>query len=263
MGASAAGIRFVVHLHDVPLLSQAAGHHLRFRLIGHIVEQSAVLSRQDELRPGHPGLCQKRSFAAACRRPGRVKHLVGGSVRQERPGSEGLGSRQAQGADGLILVKAQELGAGRRRPEGSGCGRHMPSQIPVGGYPQGHSDPGHGLIAADHGQQKLVPGFPQVFRHTPGRGHHHGADVGLGIRVHVVQLQGVAHHGVHEDRGEQRHPLPGSPDMSAPFIAAYLQIIAQHILNLRVFFCADGHSHGVQNAQVRSFFDKFRYIFRF
>lgn len=59
------------------------------------------------------------------------------------------------------------------------------------------------------------------------------------------------------------HPLPGSPDMSAPFISAYLQIIAQHILDLRVFLCADGYSNGVQNAQVCSFFDNFRYIFQF
>ena len=132
VGTSAAGVRLVVHLHDVPLLSQAIGHHLRLRLIGHVVKQPAVLSRQNELRPGHPGLCQERGFAAACRCPGRVKHLVGGSVRQERPGPEGLGSRQAQGTDSLILVKAQELGAGRRRSEGSGRGRHMPSQIPVG-----------------------------------------------------------------------------------------------------------------------------------
>ena len=163
------------------------------------------------LRSGHSGLGQKSRLAAADSGPCRIQRLAVGSIPQKGPYPKGLAPRQPQGGGHFLLVQPQKLPAGRRGPKGPGGGSGVPALLPVGGDPQSLAHPGHGLVPADHRQEKLLPAAAQLFRQPPGGGDHHHPNVGLGPGVQVVQSQSVPRQGIEEHRRGQRGLRPPAP----------------------------------------------------
>ena len=110
---------------------------------------------------------------------------------------------------------------------------------------------------------QILAGFIQVLGHAPGRGHHHGADVGLGIGMHVVQFQGMGHHGVEEHGGGQ-----GGLAVLAPYVDFFIGVAAgfepglADIFDLLVSSGANAHAHVVQYAQRRRLADARRGVFQ-
>ena len=88
----------------------------------------------------------------------------------------------------------------------------MPAPVSMGRYAKGHAHSVHGLITADHRQQKVFAALSQILRTGPGRRNQAGASVGLGCSVDIIQFQGMSQHGIDHGGCCQRIFSGISPD---------------------------------------------------
>ena len=150
---------------------------------------------------------QRRGDDAVHRGGADLVALVPGAVDQELQRARGLAAGDAERRDDLVLRQAEQFSGRRRGAIGSGGRGRMKAARVMRGRIERVAEPAAHFIAGHDRGQHVAAGGADHFADRERRRHHGRARMQRGVRMGVVEIEGVAERAVEQRRDRGRPGL--------------------------------------------------------
>ena len=204
VGVAATRIRLYADLHGLVDLAEPGGRLVGMRVVA-VADQQAVLAFDQLGRADEFVARQGRGDHAVHGGGADLVALVPGAIDQKLQRARGLAAGDAECRNDLRLRKPEQFSGGRRRAIGAGSRGRMKTLLVMRGRIERIAEPAADFIARDDRGQHLAAGGTDHFADRECRRHHGRARVQRGVRMRIVEIEGMAERAV-EQRRHRRRP---------------------------------------------------------
>ena len=187
-------------------LAEPGDRLVRMRVVG-VAGEQAVLALDRFARADEIVARQRRGDHAIHRGGADLVALVPGAVDQELQRARGLAAGDAEGGDDLLLGQAEQFARGGRRAIGAGGRGRVEAARVMRGRVERVAEPAADLIARDDRGQHVAARRADHLADGEGGRNHRRARMQRGIRVRIVEIEGMAERAVEQCRDRRRPGL--------------------------------------------------------